>query len=282
MSESVDSLMPLDLSKTRIPYKYRNIDITVSCPYYAPVNGVVFSHTLEGFDKMWEDSDSSPYIKYRHLSPGKYILKVKAATESGHILDHLNYEFQILKPFYLSFIALILYALIGAAAVFFIVVTFKDRMAKNMLEEEVRDKSKELASSTLTLIRKNESLIQIRHEIEKTIKKYEGEYPDMNLVPIIKLIDSHLSTDSDWELFRKNFDRIHENFFRNLRKKYPELTSTDLKFCAYLRLNLSSKDIASLMNISLKGVEAARYRIRKKINLPSESSLTGYFIGFKE
>ena len=75
--------------------------------------------------------------------------------------------------------------------------------------------------------------------------------------------------------------RIHGNFFQILKSRYPSLTSSDLRFCSYLCMNLSSKEIASMMNISLKGVEAARYRIRKKIGLPSEVSLSAFLMELK-
>ena len=98
---------------------------------------------------------------------------------------------------------------------------------------------------------------------------------------MIKLMDQNISSDDDWQIFQTNFDRIHENFFRNLHTRYPELTSNDLRFCAYFRLNLTTKDIAHLMNISSKGVEVARYRIRKKINIPSEKNISEFLIEFK-
>ncbi|MGC3977481.1 MAG: LuxR C-terminal-related transcriptional regulator [Paludibacteraceae bacterium] len=98
---------------------------------------------------------------------------------------------------------------------------------------------------------------------------------------LIRLLDENISSEDDWAIFQTNFDRIHENFFRNLHQKYPELTSNDLRFCAYLRLNLSTKDIAHLMNISPKGVEVGRYRIRKKIGIPSTKSLTEFMIEFE-
>ncbi len=279
-SESSDSLLSPDAARIRIPYKYRNLDFTMSCPRYAPVNGVSLSHILEGADNAWTKEELSPYIKYRYLAPGNYVLRVKALTESGMLLDELSFEFKILKPFYRSLPAYIVYLIILAAIIYSIGLFYSNKATKNNLEKEIKFKSKELASTTLTLIRKNEALIQVRNELEKTKRSYGQEYPTLNIKPVTDMIDSHLSTESDWKLFQHNFDRIHENFFRNLKKRYPELTANDLKFCAFLRLNLSSKEIASLMNISLKGVEAARYRIRKKIGLSSEDSLTSFLIGF--
>jgi len=154
-------------------------------------------------------------------------------------------------------------------------------LEKEKLESELTLKSKELAESTMTIIKKNEMLVNIKEEVMTQKNMLGSQYPNKYYERLIRLLDENLSSEDDWVIFRANFDRIHENFFRNLHLKYPELTSNDLRFCAYLRLNLSSKDIAHLMNISLKGVEVGRYRIRKKIGLPSSKSLTEFMIEFK-
>lgn len=82
-------------------------------------------------------------------------------------------------------------------------------------------------------------------------------------------------------IFQNNFDLIHEKFFRNLRERYPSLTATDLRFCALLRLNLSTKDIAQMTNLTIRGVEAARYRLRKKLDIPDGTGLVDFLIDLK-
>jgi len=149
------------------------------------------------------------------------------------------------------------------------------------LESELTLKSKELAGSTLTIINKKEMLANIKEEVMEQKKALGSQYPNKYYDKLIHLLDENLSSEEDWAIFESNFDRIHENFFRNLHIKYPELTSNDLRLCAYLRLNLSSKDMAHLLNISLKGVEVGRYRIRKKIGLLSTKSLSEFMIEFK-
>jgi len=156
-----------------------------------------------------------------------------------------------------------------------------DRLERKRLSEELKLKSKELASTTMGSIRKNEVLISIKEELSAQKAALGKDYPDKYYNRICSIIDSQLGSEADWAMFEKNFDNIHENFFSTLRERYPSLTDTDLRFCAYLHLNLTSKDIASLMNISLKGVEAARSRIRKKIQLPQNQSLTSFMIELK-
>jgi DNA-binding CsgD family transcriptional regulator len=81
-------------------------------------------------------------------------------------------------------------------------------------------------------------------------------------------------------MFENLFDQAHENFFRRLKLAYPDLTPSDFRLCAYLRMNLSSKEIAPLLNISIRGVEEKRYRLRKKLNLTADQNLTDFIIGF--
>ena len=98
---------------------------------------------------------------------------------------------------------------------------------------------------------------------------------------LVLINQSIVSDEENWNMFQANFDRIHENFFRNLKQQYPDLTAGDLRFCALLRLNMPTKEIAKLLNISVRGVDAARYRLRKKFNLSQEDSLTDFMINFK-
>jgi DNA-binding CsgD family transcriptional regulator len=86
--------------------------------------------------------------------------------------------------------------------------------------------------------------------------------------------------DDDWEHFSRNFDRVHSDFLKRLAEKHDHLSPNDYRLCAYLRMNLSTKEIASLMNISVRGVEASRYRLRKRLNLETDTNLTDYLMRF--
>ncbi len=305
------NFLPLEAtSLPTIPYSRNNVVFSVFYPEYAQRNNVMYRFKLEGLDVVWRDPSSSPSIEYKYLPYRKYVFKAEAISESGQILSETNFAFEVQPPFYLSRPAKIIYTL----AVLFllwgiywyvqrIIHRKKEKvrieqedirrkeiekreqqiitLEKEKLESELTLKSKELATSTITLIRKNEVLATIKEEIMQQKAALGSQYPNKYYEKIIRLLDENLSSEDDWAIFQANFDRIHENFFRHLHERYPELTPNDLRFCAYLRLNLSSKDIAHLMNISLKGVEMGRARIRKKIGLPSTKSLTEFMIEFK-
>lgn len=86
--------------------------------------------------------------------------------------------------------------------------------------------------------------------------------------------------DDDWDSFAQNFDQVHNDFLKRLKNKYPQLSPRDLKLCAYLKLNLTTKDMAPLLNISVRGIEISRYRLRKKIDLPNNISLNDFMMNF--
>ena len=110
-------------------------------------------------------------------------------------------------------------------------------------------------------------------EIDKNVLNNSLHSP---IKKLIKKINNHLVDKEDWLAFELHFRNAHAQFFDNLREKHPNLSSNDIKLSAYLKLNLSSKEIASLMNIAISSVEQGRYRLRKKLELDSEISLVNY------
>ena len=123
----------------------------------------------------------------------------------------------------------------------------------------------------MSLIKKNEFLNSIKSELKET--------DDANkLKPVIKIIDKNLNNTDDWKFFQEAFNNADKDFLKKIKSKHPDLTPNDLRLCAYLRLNLSSKEIAPLLNISPRSVEVKRYRLRKKINLDHNASLTNYIL----
>lgn len=311
-SKQMSRLLSLQLSNKPpvIPFRENNVGFEVYYPDYTQMNNVQYRFKLNGLDKSWGEPGPLARKVYDYLPQGNYVLSVEVLSNSGLKLSELEFAFVVAPPFYWSLFARVFYLLLLILIVLLTVswVRKKDRLKhlriqkeneaqqqheieqreqeiialKNeRLEAELTLKSKELAESTMTLITKNEMLARIREEVFRQKNALGTQYPNKYSDKLLKMIDENITSEDDWARFEANFDRIHENFFRHLHRDFPELTSNDLRFCAYLRLNLSSKDIAHLMNITLKGVEVARYRIRKKIQLPSSKSLTEFMIEFK-
>ena len=132
----------------------------------------------------------------------------------------------------------------------------------------------------MNLIKKNEILIKIKNQLNKVHSNITNKTPLSEMQKLIHIIDHHLTNEQDWELFEKNFTQVHESFLKKLKQDYPELTPGDLKLAAYLKMNLSSKEIAPLLNISIRGVENKRYRLRSKLNLQPQDNLIEFMMRY--
>jgi DNA-binding CsgD family transcriptional regulator len=155
------------------------------------------------------------------------------------------------------------------------------------LQYELRHKSQELANSTMNVIRKNEILLELNKGIEKVYEEID-QSDTSNAVPAIKKrlqnmqqeIKQNIERDDNWKKFAENFDMIYENYLKRLKEQFTALSKSDLKLCAYLKMGLSSKDIAPLLNMSFRSVEMCRYRLRQKLDLNREVNLTDFLQNF--
>ena len=153
-------------------------------------------------------------------------------------------------------------------------------MKEKNLNLEIKKKDFALASSTLNNIKKKELLIDLIKDIKNIDEAKEDSSLHYALKKLIKKIDNHIVDKEDWLAFELHFRNSHSQFFDNLRAKHPDLSSNEIKLSAYLKLNLSSKEIASLMNVAITSIEQSRYRLRKKFNLSKEMNLSIYIQSF--
>lgn len=143
---------------------------------------------------------------------------------------------------------------------------------------EIDLKNRELASTAINIIQKNDLLHQITENLEQLKKTTQEENMRKELFRLTRLIENGLNQEQEWETFRLHFNGVHPGFFDRLLADQPKLTPKDLRICAYLRMNLSTKEIASLLNFSIRGVETIRYRLRKKLDLPAEVDLNQWMM----
>ena len=128
------------------------------------------------------------------------------------------------------------------------------------------------------LVQKAEILLTIQEGLNQILEKSQNPVERKEVQQLLNLLNFDVKLDEDWEHFAHHFDQVHVNFLKHLREQFPQLSSNDYKLCAYLRMNLSTKEIAPLMNISVRGVEGSRYRLRRKINLPNDANLTAFIL----
>lgn len=143
---------------------------------------------------------------------------------------------------------------------------------KHILELEVQTKSSEVAGKSLSIAKQGEMIDNIRQILqqEDDVDRIKSE--------ILKAIKINSVNKHEWEVFESNLNQIHQGFITSLSNKFPQLSSKDIKLCVYLKMNLSSKEIAPLMNISFRGVELHRYRLRKKLGLMPEENLYKFML----
>ena len=154
------------------------------------------------------------------------------------------------------------------------------QLKNEKLQNEISHKSIQLANYTMSIIRKNELLMNMKDEIIHQKQELGQRFPDYYYRKLLKMLDQEISSEEDWKRFEFHFDQAHSNFFKRIKQQYPDLTQADLKLCAYLRLNLTSKEIAPLLNISIRSVEVRRYRLRKRLNLDREENLVEFLLEF--
>jgi len=246
----------------------------------------------------WSAYQQSADKSFFNLPPGTYTLEIQSVLHP--LPSRLNFTLEphwyqttwIIVP-YILFLLLVLYGLYRWHA-HQLRITQRQLSIENerrlqreriesrnqQLQRDVINKSKELANSTFNLIRKNELLITIRDQVRRLRKMDDSSRQDAEFGKMMRLINRQLNHQKDWEIFEQNFNQVHEAFFQRLMATYEDLTPGDLKLAACLKMNLSSKEIAPLLNISLRGVENKRYRLRKKLNLSASENLTEFMINF--
>ncbi|WP_044397551.1 triple tyrosine motif-containing protein [Lacinutrix sp. Hel_I_90] len=280
--------------------KQNNILFEYSVPEFDKFQNVEYQHQLEGIYNQWSDWSSSSNELFKNLPSGTYNFKVRGRIGGNSTSNIATYTFEIQKPWYLSNLIVALYIIGGLLLLLFTHHLYKTYYKKQReallkktkqelehrelenaqqlmqfknekLQRDIENKSRELAISTMSLIKKNEFLNDIKKELNSA-------KIDANLNPVIKIIDKNINNTDDWKLFQEAFNNADKDFLKKVKSKHPKLTPNDLRLCAYLRLNLSSKEIAPLLNISPRSVEVKRYRLRKKMDLPHETSLTNYIL----
>ncbi len=256
---------------------------------------------LIGLDEDWSDWTDKISKEYNNLSHGSYVFEVQTMDMYDRVSESSIYRFNIKAPWYLSALAKVIYTalFISGFLLLYLVPRKKYKsetkvlqLAKKQSEEEIKElktlqleteithKNAQLASSTLHLVQKNETINKIRSEIENVRKKVKDPEAKKELKKVISVLSDDERLENDWESFSVHFDQVHSDFLKRLKAQYPDLTRKDRKMAAYLRMNLSTKEIAPLLGISVRGVEIGRYRLRKKMNLDTGIKLRKYMVEY--
>lgn len=278
----------------QIPFANNTIEIKFATDDVLAHNAS-FQYTLEGISE-WSHPEKINKVTYERLPKGTYTFSLRTIDNLGHCSPTLKYTFIILPPWYQTFWAfagyIFLAILLSKIAWALILRRYRNRHlikirlreAKRLnrmnlqLQNQIKEKDAELLSQTSFVIQRNELISRMKNEIEEFYRTHNNKALAPLFHKINMLFNSNLDTEEDWKTFLIKFEEKHAGFFKQLKTLYPHLTANDLKLCACLKLNLDSKSIAALMNISVRAVENSRYRLRKKINIPPNENLNDFFV----
>jgi len=301
-----------DSSLLELSNRENSLRFLFSSTSFSPFQNISYQYQLQGFDEDWSSWSQNNSREYTNLPPGHYTFKVRSGIPDIYTSNTAYFSFYIQHPWYATPLAYGIYAfliLLGIAGLIWVPrkqfekekalieqekeqkVAFHQEEVRQSKEElmavrneklnaEIEHKNRELASTTMHLLQKNELIQKLKTEVNRLRNYADGPEARKEFKRIMGLLNDDTHLDEEWEHFFFHFDQVHSDFFKRLKEKYPQLTPKDQKMCAYLRMNLSTKEIAPLMNISVRGVEISRYRLRKKLDLDTEVNLNEFMMEF--
>ncbi len=291
---------------------WNSLHFEFSSPLYEHENSILYSYYLEGFDDKWSDWTRKTEKDYTNLPGGTYTFEVRAKNNLGGESTVATYIVKVLPPWYRTYTAYALYIILFVAFNYLFFRKLKQMFARQKqkheeqqkhlqylhqleleksekeivalknekLQAELLNKNTELASATMHLVQKGDLLSKVKEELTRLKKNSGSELAPDDFKKLIRALKEEDHLDEEWQQFATNFDTVHFDFIRSIKKNYPNLTPHELKLCAYLHMNLCSKEIAQHMKISVRGVEISRYRLRKKLKIPTETNLFDFLLEF--
>jgi AraC family transcriptional regulator, chitin signaling transcriptional activator len=307
-----------DMSSVELPNRTDVIRIDFAAPKMPHGTEVQYSYFLENNDTEWSPWQSEPYKEYTHLRPGTYTFKVRSRNTAGITGGEARYSFTVLPRWFETQWAYALYIIVALFAIYGIRVLVKRRIRyerlkstreaerskrlleleleqlklqrdkeavirdKVQLEEDVIHKSKELANYTMLLVQKKDFFAEITDDLKELKDYLRNEESRKKLLEMFQKLNRHRIGEEYMEVFDVHFEKVHHNFFERLKELNPTLTKRELRLCAFVKMNLANKEIAPLLGISLRGVENARYRIRKKLDVANEDNFSAFLEGIAD
>ncbi|WP_299441497.1 LuxR C-terminal-related transcriptional regulator [uncultured Aquimarina sp.] len=295
--------------KSKIPFQDNDLKIRYSLPIY----GKRVTYQSKVNDDEWGDWTTSTERTLYNLNEGDYKFYIRSKYDG--IIKESTFSFIITPPLYRTPLAYVVYLLFFGGLVLIAIAISRYNMKKqkirllklkeeklnkqeeeykaqkleqerkiielknSKLEDEIKAKSRELTQIAYVNLNKNKVLKKIRDKIVRIQGSPNSRSHESNYMDLKRLVEYYI-TDKESKLFKINFDKSHQEFYERLSKKYPNLTSKDLRLCAYLKMNLSSKEIAPLLGISPQSVDVNRHKLRKKLNLGSDDNLTHFLVSF--
>jgi DNA-binding CsgD family transcriptional regulator len=281
----------------KFPYNHKTIYVQFALPNYENNGNIRYSYQLKGHSDNYSLPSSDNIITFTKLSHGEYTLQIKATIEgSDQTFYSQALKIKVSPPWYLNWEGFCLALLLMGVIIYLsrnylqrrwqlqkqrLSIKHEQELAKienQLLQEKLKSQNDELLRVTDSMLYKSDLMTQIDEEISKLSTTKTAS---IDMSGLKQLVEKNKHPEEEWKIFEAKFNKIYDNYLIRLNSKFKGLTPSDLKLAAYIRMNLSSKEIASLLNISTKSVEMGRYRLRKKLELDRDQNLTEFLIGLE-
>jgi DNA-binding CsgD family transcriptional regulator len=296
----------------KFPFQKNSFRLHFTSPFYENLEQTRFSYLLENYASQWSEWTQDNYKDLANLPDGKYVFRLKAMNIYGVESDEASFSFSIVPPWYRTNWAFVIYFILFVILLILLLRYMRYRIRKSRKKEALKyrqemlrrqeqfehkevisekeiirlrneklradmiHKDKELANQTMNIIQKNKFLSEVRTELEQIKIKTEDPQLRNKVLTLNRRLEREIDDKNQKKVFNTYFEEVHESFFNQIKEIHPDLSPRELHLCAYIRMNLSTKEIATLLNISHRGVEIGRYRLRKKLKLSRDNNLSVY------
>lgn len=296
-----------------LPNQTSTLHFSFAAPKMSNSLAKQYSYKLEDIDKIWSPWEALNFKEYNLLAPGTYTFKVRSRNALGIKGEIAVYTFSILPKWYQTKLAYFLYLALAIILIIILVKLIQRKIAKENkktklreqrtqkllqleldqlrlqkdkekiredkthLEQDIVRKSKELANYTMLLVNKKRFFDLLQNDLRELKKSVKNKRSKKKLFEIFRKIHQNKIDEKYWKVFDENFTQVHHHFFENLKNEVSSLSKRDMRLSAFIKMGLTNKEIAPLLSISVRGVETARYRLRKKLNLNHDDKLMAYF-----
>ncbi|MCE7041192.1 triple tyrosine motif-containing protein [Dyadobacter sp. CY312] len=288
-------------SGVTLPEDIRSIRIAYSLPVFG--QNIQFKYRLKGLTEQWSEWTDQNTVEFTNLDAGSYVFEIRSNLSN----NIAAYQFSVTPYWRETFWAKLLFW-VTVTVVLLALLLYQERRLerhrRKLLEEqeeklrqqrlsserkimeiqneklqsEIKNKSQQISNVAINVVRKNEILEEIRDELKQVKLDMGQQLPNIHYQKLLNSIERNVAGKEDWQLFEDNFEEIHEQFFKRLRTICPAISPSELRLAACLRMNLSTKEMAPALGISIRGVEIKRYRLRKKLDLGLDANLVQYMM----
>jgi len=291
--------LPPETAKISLPHNFQKLNVYVASTILTPNNQI--SYQIGNMSSEWSDWQKSGHISLLQLPEGKYELKVRKYVPTGEFPE-ISLLIEVLPPWYNTIWAYVIYVILiwgitQASVSFYFSVRRREEkrgeeikrqeelkklqeLKNEILQTELQNKNNELMLRTSVLARKSQLIHTLMEEVDAQKETLGDRYPNRLYNRLKNILQKILDDQSDWDAFENYFNSAHQNFIERLRQSYPDITTGDIRMCCLLRMNLSTKEIASILNVSIRAVELRRYRMRKRMNLNGDTNLITFLMNF--